>query len=114
MLKQNEVLLDGRANMSVEDRISWQNGNALTLSSSGDIKVGGAITAYGDNARLTIGSHGGAVLIDKDVTLAGRNASLTLNSICLNCPQNTRPAALPSSRCPARTPRSAPMARTMW
>lgn len=58
MLKQNEVLLDGRANMSVEDRISWQNGNALTLSSSGDIKVGGAITAYGDNARLTIGSHG--------------------------------------------------------
>ena len=80
MLKQNEVLLDGRANMSVEDRISWQNGNALTLSSSGDIKVGGAITAYGDNARLTIGSHGGAVLIDKDVTLAGRNASLTLNS----------------------------------
>ena len=61
-------MLASQTNLAVEDRISWQNNNALTLASSGDLKVGGAITAQGDNARLTMTSIMGAMQIDKNVT----------------------------------------------
>ena len=72
-------MLASQTNLAVEDRISWQNNNALTLASSGDLGRR-RITAQGDNARLTMTSIMGAMQIDKNVTLTGKNAELALNS----------------------------------
>ena len=45
LLAQNQVSLIGDNSLAVENTLAWQHDNALNLLSSGDVKIGGAITA---------------------------------------------------------------------
>ncbi|MCA1807408.1 MAG: hypothetical protein LC687_06145, partial [Actinobacteria bacterium] len=71
---------EGNGDIFVNDEVSWQSGNILTLDAQRDIEINAPVTATGDNAGLELNFSGSDYYVNSPVTLSGTNASLSINS----------------------------------
>ncbi|MCA1807349.1 MAG: hypothetical protein LC687_05820, partial [Actinobacteria bacterium] len=71
---------EGNGDIFVNDEVTWNSGNTLTLDAQRDIEINDPVTATGDNAGLELNFGGSDYYVNAPVTLSGTNASLNINS----------------------------------
>ncbi|UCJ17470.1 filamentous hemagglutinin N-terminal domain-containing protein [Pseudomonas sp. MM211] len=69
----------GDGDIHINDAITWNSNNTLTLTAERNININSAITATGASAGLVLNYGGSDYQVAAPVTLSGANASLAIN-----------------------------------